>query len=62
MNNTQFEDLQKDKTTCLGCGNNKSLGLVVCWNCFKYRSDITPLKYYNGSFQEWLDTIPHISI
>ena len=46
--------------TCLGCGKPKGLELVVCWDCFKYRTDKTPLKYFEGQdwnnpLQEWLD-------
>ena len=41
--------------TCPGCGKPKQLGCIVCWDCFKYRSDITPLKYYDGSLVDWLN-------
>ncbi len=43
---------------CLGCGEPKEAGvLIVCWNCFKYRTDITPLKYFEGTFEEWLNQV-----
>ncbi len=46
---------------CPGCNKPKALELVVCWHCFKYRTDKTPLKYFEGqqndSLQEWLDYI-----
>ena len=48
--------------TCPACGKPKSLELVVCWNCFKYRTDKTPFKYFEGKdsnnpLQEWLDYV-----
>ena len=39
---------------CPACGKEKDSGLVVCWECFKYSKDFTPLKYYQGSFENWL--------
>ena len=42
-------------TTCCGCGKPKDIGLVVCWECFKYRQDITPLKYDGRSVADWLN-------
>ena len=44
----------RNETICRGCDNPKSKGLVVCWNCFKYRKDVTPFKYFDGSLEEWL--------
>ena len=41
--------------TCPGCGKAKQAGCVVCWDCFKYRTDITPLKYFDGSLADWLN-------
>ena len=41
------------------CGNLKdALGGVVCWNCFKHRTDVIPLKYANLSYVEWVKTLP----
>lgn len=48
------EDQARAEMYCRGCGENKDLGLVVCWNCFKYRTDVKPLKYYSGDLSEWL--------
>ncbi len=47
---------------CPGCGKPKGLELVVCWDCFKYRKDKTPFKYFEGKnsndpLQEWLEHI-----
>lgn len=42
-------------TTCCGCGGHKDTGCVVCWQCFKYREDITPLKYDGRSVADWLN-------
>ncbi len=47
----------RQETVCRGCGKEKSVGCVVCWTCFKHRTDITPLKYYEGTLQQWLDWI-----
>lgn len=54
---TKLEELARTEETCRGCGNPKTIGLVVCWDCFKYRTDVTPLKYYEGTFPEWLAVI-----
>lgn len=47
---------------CVGCGKPKEPGLLVCWDCFKYREDIWPLKQFvesgKGTFWDWLKTIP----
>lgn len=43
------------ETNCRGCGNEKSLGMIVCWTCFKYRDDVIPYKYFDGTLQDWLD-------
>jgi len=45
---------QREKTTCIGCGNSKQVGLVVCWTCFKQNGIRPAYKYFNGSLQEWL--------
>ena len=34
---------------------------TVCWDCFKYRTDVTPYKYFQGTYDEWLQTLPPIS-
>lgn len=39
---------------CPGCDREMSRYLKVCWGCFKYREDVTPLKYYEGSLEEWV--------
>lgn len=43
---------------CPGCDKESDSGGQVCWNCFKYRTDITPFKYFDGSLEEWLARIP----
>jgi len=55
-----FSDLARDLELCPGCGEPKQSGCIVCWDCFKYRTDKTPLKYFEGQdwnnpLQEWLD-------
>lgn len=42
---------------CLGCMADKPKGTVLCWNCYKYRTDITPFKDFHGSLEEWLDYV-----
>jgi len=61
---TQLEkDLDKklrDSETCEGCGSRKDKGTVVCWDCFKYRTDVTPLKYFQGSLTGWFKYINQV--
>lgn len=45
------------RATCV-CGGPKEPGCLVCWDCFKHRTDITPLKYYAGTFAQWQKTLP----
>ncbi len=39
---------------CIVCKEPKIDGLIVCWNCFKHRKDIIPLKEYCGTLEAWL--------
>ena len=48
------ENKARESLICPGCGKQKNPGLVVCWHCFKYRIDITPLKYFSGTWKQWL--------
>lgn len=50
--NSKFEDEERLKTICAGCGGDKQLDLVVCWNCYKYSA--LPFKYYEGGLKNWL--------
>jgi hypothetical protein len=52
-----LEEHVRTETTCRACDEAKEIGLVVCWLCFKYREDIVPLKYFDGTFTEWLARI-----
>lgn len=51
----------RNETTCRGCGKPKEIGLIVCWNCFKYRPN--PFKYFRNDTPEacrldlWLEEI-----
>ena len=45
---------------CAGCGKEKGIGGLVCWSCFKYRTDIKPLKYSDKSLEAWLKDLPTI--
>lgn len=51
---SELEQQARNEIICRGCGENKEKGLVVCWECFKYREDTVPLKYSNLDFAEWL--------
>lgn len=46
------EEYQREQTTCVHCGDDKSKGLILCWNCFKYIDNA--FKYSELSFDEWL--------
>ena len=46
----------REETICRGCGRIKDKGLIVCWYCFKYRKDIVPWKYFEGTFANWLNS------
>jgi len=58
VDDTTFQDLARDLIYCPACGYCKDQALVVCWDCFKYRKDIVPWKYFDGDFADWLRTIP----
>lgn len=49
------EEIRRE-TICRGCGKEKGEGQIVCWQCFKYRKDIVPYKYFEGTFVEWLNS------
>lgn len=40
-----------------GLGPNDEGG-PVCWHCFKHRTDVTPLKYFQGTYEEWVKCFP----
>jgi len=43
---------------CIGCGQEKQIGCVVCWGCFK--SGDNPFKWFNGTISEWVKTMRSI--
>lgn len=49
---SQKECEARNMKNCIACGNTKSVGAMVCWDCFKYVPQ--PLKTWNGSFESWL--------
>jgi hypothetical protein len=55
MDTNTLEAEQRTKTTCIACGEDKSLGCIVCWNCFKYIDN--PFKESQLSLKEWLKEI-----
>ena len=44
---------------CTGCGEFKSIGCIVCWQCFKFGDN--PFKYADLSLLDWLKTIPVVN-
>lgn len=48
---TQVE--ARNSSECIGCGQPNPAGCIVCWDCFKHREDVTPLKWFGGTFFEW---------
>jgi len=57
MNNALLEATARTETICCGCGAPKEPGLIVRWHCFKYRDDIVPFKYFDGSLAKWARTL-----
>lgn len=51
------EENARKSLYCGGCGESKQMGLVVCWDCFKYDGDRKAYKYFEGTFEEWLDLL-----
>lgn len=51
-------DQARELDVCPGCGEPKEPGLIVCWPCFKYREDIVPYKDFDGTFEQWCNTVP----
>lgn len=51
---TKFEQDIRESGTCPGRDKIKSVMALLCWDCFKYRKDILPFKYFNGDLKEWL--------
>lgn len=51
---TDVEISARKSNHCPACNKAKEQSSLVCWDCFKHRRDITPLKYYDGSFTQWL--------
>ena len=52
-----LEEQARTETVCRGCGGEKGTGLIVCWPCFKYRDDVVPFKYFDGTFWDWLQRV-----
>lgn len=52
---TELEKNARKSDICLACLADKEPGNVLCWNCYKYRTDITPYKDFHGSLEEYLD-------
>jgi hypothetical protein len=55
-----MDELEAEARTqlfCRGCGREKKVGLLVCWGCFKFRTDVPTLKTFSGTFPEWLKEV-----
>lgn len=48
-------DTARTLTHCPACTNEKAIGLVVCWPCFKYRKN--NLKNSGLELSEWLESL-----
>ena len=47
--------------TCVGCGKVTNCpGGLCCWHCYKYRTDVEPLKYCGVSFEDWQRLLPEL--
>ena len=57
QNEDPIEKTARNEEVCQGCENPKDKGTPLCWDCFKYRKDVTPFKYFNGSLSQWLEQI-----
>ena len=57
---TDASDAARKSPNCV-CGGNKGKGTLVCWDCFKHRTDTTPLKNFQGSYVEWVAQLPKSS-
>ena len=53
----ELETQARAETVCRGCGGEKEAGLIVCWPCFKYREDVVPFKYFDGTLSQWLQRV-----
>jgi len=49
------EEIARKSEICPACNKEKNKGLIVCWDCFKYREN--PLKYSFLPFAKWIKTI-----
>ncbi len=45
-------------TRCPGCLASKSIGELVCWDCWKGRNGRPALKHYTGDLAQWLEDYP----
>lgn len=51
----KLETEQRNKTKCIACGKWKSLGTVLCWDCWYDGNGNKPsYKYFDGNFMEWI--------
>jgi len=57
----ELERRARGMDTCLGCARPKAVGLVVCWDCFKRRQDVTSFKYWAGDLAGWLEAIKAVA-
>ena len=58
MYDKRIEDYARRLSVCPGCNGPKDLGHIVCWDCFKYRSDVPVFKYHKScDLNEWLALI-----
>lgn len=54
MSDDEADNFCRTMLSCIGCGKQKeSIGLVVCWDCFKYTTQRPQLKHYVGGVKQW---------
>lgn len=50
------EAQHREAATCAVCSREKTVGALVCWECFSYEAPggVAPLKYADMPFTQWL--------
>lgn len=54
----RLADELREQTVCKGCKQEKNIGTVLCWDCYKYRKD--SYKYSGLEIADWLNKINKI--
>ena len=54
---TPAEAAARESAVCI-CQTPKEPGQLVCWHCFKHRTDAAPLKDFPGDYEAWANSLP----